>query len=89
MLEKSSILPLQHETLGKHAPSIAKERKSACFRVITRSKKHSDEAHRGSPTSKTHAKTTWKLKVSRGKKFFSKIFKTFTFEDWLVKMAQW
>jgi hypothetical protein len=29
------------------------------------------------------------LKRIGGKKFFSKIFKTFTFKDWLVKMGQW
>jgi hypothetical protein len=29
------------------------------------------------------------LKRIGEKKFFSKIFKTFAFKDWLVKMGQW
>ena len=78
MMGKSSILP-----------SIEKERKSATFPANLGLKSAPIRPTRQpSPTSKTHAKTTWKLKVNRGKEFFSQILKTFTFEDCLVKMGQ-
>ena len=60
MMGKSSILP-----------SIEKERKSATFPAnLGLESAPIRPTRQPSPTSKTHAKTTWKLKVNRGKEFF-------------------
>jgi len=60
MMGKSSILP-----------SIEKERKSATFPAnLGLESAQIRPTRQPSPTSKTHAKTTWKFKENRGKKVF-------------------